>query len=92
MTEFTKEEVGYMSEALRLAKQGCYTTHPNPRVGCVIVSDGDIVGKGWHQSYGGPHAEIHALHDAGKKPRKQQPISHLSLAHTTGKLALVMKR
>ena len=55
MTEFTKEEVGYMSEALRLAKQGCYTTHPNPRVGCVIVSDGDIVGKGWHQSYGGRH-------------------------------------
>ena len=82
MTEFTKEEVGYMSEALRLAKQGCYTTHPNPRVGCVIVSDGDIVGKGCHQSYGGPHAEIHALHDAGKKAKKAtayitlEPCSH----------------
>ena len=82
MTEFTKEEVGYMSEALRLAKQGCFTTHPNPRVGCVIVSDGDIVGKGWHQSYGGPHAEIHALHDAGKKAKKAtayitlEPCSH----------------
>ena len=82
MTEFTKEEVGYMSEALRLAKQGCFTTHPNPRVGCVIVSDGDIVGKGWHQSYGGPHAEIHALRDAGKKAKKAtayitlEPCSH----------------
>ena len=46
-----------MAEALRLARRGLYTTHPNPRVGCVIAADGEVVGRGWHERAGGPHAE-----------------------------------
>lgn len=54
-----------MSEALRLARQGRFTTQPNPRVGCVIVKDGVVVGEGYHARAGGPHAEIVALKQAG---------------------------
>jgi len=54
----------YMSEALQLARRGLYTTAPNPRVGCVLVRDGQIIGRGWHIRAGEPHAEINALHDA----------------------------
>jgi len=50
-----------MAQALRLAERGLWTTDPNPRVGCVIVQAGEIVGEGWHEVAGGPHAEIHAL-------------------------------
>jgi diaminohydroxyphosphoribosylaminopyrimidine deaminase/5-amino-6-(5-phosphoribosylamino)uracil reductase len=54
-----------MTHALRLAEQGLYTTQPNPRVGCVIVKNQTIVGEGAHLKAGEPHAEIHALHQAG---------------------------
>jgi diaminohydroxyphosphoribosylaminopyrimidine deaminase/5-amino-6-(5-phosphoribosylamino)uracil reductase len=57
----------YMSRALQLARKGLYTTDPNPRVGCVIVKDGDVVGEGWHERAGEPHAEIHALRAAGNR-------------------------
>ena len=56
-----------MEEALRLAKQGLYSTSPNPRVGCVIIRDGQQVGSGWHSKAGEPHAEIIALNQAGDK-------------------------
>ncbi|HET8731940.1 MAG TPA: bifunctional diaminohydroxyphosphoribosylaminopyrimidine deaminase/5-amino-6-(5-phosphoribosylamino)uracil reductase RibD [Moraxellaceae bacterium] len=59
------DDLVHMSEALRLARQGRYTTQPNPRVGCVLVKDGVIVGKGFHARAGGPHAEIVALKQAG---------------------------
>ena len=59
----------YMARALRLAEQGIFTTHPNPRVGCVIVRDGEIVGEGFHYRAGEPHAEVHALRMAGEKAR-----------------------
>ncbi|CAB1274950.1 bifunctional diaminohydroxyphosphoribosylaminopyrimidine deaminase/5-amino-6-(5-phosphoribosylamino)uracil reductase RibD [Candidatus Nitrosacidococcus tergens] len=55
----------YLARAIALAKQGLYTTDPNPRVGCVVVKSGQIVGEGWHQQVGGPHAEINALAQAG---------------------------
>ncbi len=55
----------HMARALRLAERGLYSTHPNPRVGCVIVKDDRVVGEGWHERAGGPHAEIHALQQAG---------------------------
>lgn len=58
-----------MAHALRLAERGLYTTTPNPRVGCVIVRDGVIVGEGWHERAGEPHAEAHALHNAGERAR-----------------------
>lgn len=54
-----------MSHALRLAERGLFTTSPNPRVGCVIVNGGKVVGTGWHERAGEPHAEIHALRKAG---------------------------
>jgi len=54
-----------MSRALQLAERGLFTTDPNPRVGCVIVKDSQIVGEGWHQRAGEGHAEVNALKDAG---------------------------
>ena len=51
----------YMSRALRLAARGRYTSTPNPRVGCVLVKDGQIIAEGWHLRAGGPHAEVDAL-------------------------------
>jgi diaminohydroxyphosphoribosylaminopyrimidine deaminase/5-amino-6-(5-phosphoribosylamino)uracil reductase len=67
--EFTPEDAGYMARALRLAERGIGTTDPNPRVGCVIVREGRIVGEGWHRRAGGPHAEIEALEVAGAAAR-----------------------
>lgn len=54
-----------MSQALQLAEKGLYSTSPNPRVGCIIVRDGYVVGSGWHERAGQPHAEINALNAAG---------------------------
>ena len=59
----------FMASALRLAERGTWTTKPNPMVGCVIVQDGTVVGEGWHQRAGGPHAEVHALEAAGERAR-----------------------
>jgi diaminohydroxyphosphoribosylaminopyrimidine deaminase/5-amino-6-(5-phosphoribosylamino)uracil reductase len=56
-----------MARALHLAERGLNGTHPNPRVGCIIVKDGRVVGEGWHRQAGGPHAEIHALEQAGAR-------------------------
>lgn len=60
-------DLGFMRRALQLAEQGLYSTHPNPRVGCVMVRDDQIVGEGWHQQAGTPHAEVHALRAAGEQ-------------------------
>lgn len=61
------EHERYMAHALQLAERGLFTTCPNPRVGCVIVKDDLIVGEGWHQRTGEPHAEINALSAAGER-------------------------
>ena len=56
----------HMARALVLARNGLYTTTPNPRVGCVIVKDDQVVGEGWHRRAGEPHAEILAMAQAGR--------------------------
>jgi diaminohydroxyphosphoribosylaminopyrimidine deaminase/5-amino-6-(5-phosphoribosylamino)uracil reductase len=55
--------------ALELAERGRGTTHPNPVVGAVVVRDGEVVGEGWHERAGGPHAEVTALEEAGGRAR-----------------------
>ena len=57
----------WMARAIRLTQLGLYTTDPNPRVGCVIVKNGELVAEGWHRKAGEPHAEKIALAAAGKK-------------------------
>jgi len=64
---FSAEDHRHMASAMRLAERGLFTTTPNPRVGCVIVNDGVVVGEGWHEKAGGPHAEVHALRAAGAR-------------------------
>lgn len=61
MPLLAQQDAVYMARALNLAKKGLYTTHPNPRVGCVLVRDGVIIGEGWHVKAGLGHAEIEAL-------------------------------
>ena len=60
-------DLKYMARALRLAERGLYSADPNPRVGCVLVKAGRIVGEGWHERTGEPHAEVHALREAGER-------------------------
>ena len=62
---WAQQDIIFMSEAIQLAWRGLYTTEPNPRVGCVLVKDGQIVGRGWHQKAGEGHAEVNAIRDAG---------------------------
>ncbi len=59
----------HMHRAIELAQRGLYTTDPNPRVGCVLVKAGEVVGEGWHARAGGPHAERVALTAAGVAAR-----------------------
>ncbi|WP_122587769.1 bifunctional diaminohydroxyphosphoribosylaminopyrimidine deaminase/5-amino-6-(5-phosphoribosylamino)uracil reductase RibD [Pseudomonas viridiflava] len=82
LTEQAALDVHYMARALELARKGLYSTPPNPRVGCVIVREGQIVGEGWHALAGEPHAEVHALRQAGEQARGAtayvtlEPCSH----------------
>ncbi|OUR89583.1 riboflavin biosynthesis protein RibD [Gammaproteobacteria bacterium 42_54_T18] len=64
---FSTDDTRYMARAIQIARQGLYSTHPNPRVGCVVVNDGHIVGEGWHQVACQGHAEVNALAQAGDK-------------------------
>jgi diaminohydroxyphosphoribosylaminopyrimidine deaminase/5-amino-6-(5-phosphoribosylamino)uracil reductase len=79
---FSAVDHGMMARALELAGRGLWTTTPNPRVGCVLLRDGAIVGEGWHEEAGAPHAEVHALRAAGDRARGAtayvtlEPCSH----------------
>ena len=79
---FTPADHDFMARALELAAKGLYSTTPNPRVGAVIVRDGEIVGEGWHRRAGEPHAEIVALAQAAGLARGAtvyvtlEPCSH----------------
>ncbi|MEA5666978.1 bifunctional diaminohydroxyphosphoribosylaminopyrimidine deaminase/5-amino-6-(5-phosphoribosylamino)uracil reductase RibD [Stenotrophomonas sp. MH1] len=69
MSPFTATDHLLMARALRLAEQAAWTTRPNPMVGCVIAHGDEVVGEGWHQRAGGPHAEVFALRAAGERAR-----------------------
>jgi diaminohydroxyphosphoribosylaminopyrimidine deaminase/5-amino-6-(5-phosphoribosylamino)uracil reductase len=79
---FSSADHQHMTQALRLAEKGLFSTSPNPRVGCVVVRDGVVVGEGWHKRAGLPHAEVNALHAAGERARGAtayvtlEPCSH----------------
>ena len=79
---FSAVDHSMMARALRLAERAMWTTTPNPRVGCVLVRDSWIVGEGWHEKAGEPHAEVHALNAAGRRARGAtayvtlEPCSH----------------
>jgi diaminohydroxyphosphoribosylaminopyrimidine deaminase/5-amino-6-(5-phosphoribosylamino)uracil reductase len=64
---FSAFDRAMMQRALALAEKGLYTTTPNPRVGCVVTQGEAIVGEGWHERAGGPHAEVVALAAAGAR-------------------------
>jgi len=66
---YTEDDRRAMQRAIDLAWQGVNTTMPNPRVGCVIVRGGEVVGEGWHRRAGEPHAEVLALQQAGERAR-----------------------
>lgn len=67
--EFSSQDHEFMAQALGLAARGQGAVEPNPLVGCVIVAHGNPIGRGWHQRFGGPHAEVEALHEAGEAAR-----------------------
>ncbi|MDO4429916.1 MAG: bifunctional diaminohydroxyphosphoribosylaminopyrimidine deaminase/5-amino-6-(5-phosphoribosylamino)uracil reductase RibD [Lonepinella koalarum] len=69
MSKFSPQDHTFMQLAIELAKQGRFTTSPNPCVGCVIVKKGEIVGKGFHFRAGEPHAEVMALREAGERAK-----------------------
>lgn len=69
MNGFSAHDHAHMARALQLAERGAYTTKPNPMVGCVIADGGRVLGEGWHERAGGPHAEVHALRQAGETAR-----------------------
>jgi len=79
---FSTDDHRFMAQALRLAERGLYSASPNPRVGCVIVLEGQVVGEGWHERAGTPHAEVHALQQCGAQARGAtvyvtlEPCSH----------------
>jgi diaminohydroxyphosphoribosylaminopyrimidine deaminase/5-amino-6-(5-phosphoribosylamino)uracil reductase len=66
---FTQADKNFMKMALRLAARGAGWVSPNPMVGAVVMRQGEVVGRGWHRRYGGPHAEVEALRAAGEQAR-----------------------
>lgn len=75
----------WMDEALALAVRGAGWVSPNPMVGAVVVKNGVAVGRGWHEKFGGPHAEVHALLQAGSDARGATLYCTLEPCNHTGK-------
>lgn len=68
-----------MLRCIELARQGAGHVSPNPMVGCVIVHDGQIIGEGWHQQFGGPHAEVSAIHSVKSKELLKDSVLYVNL-------------
>ncbi|PIQ77073.1 riboflavin biosynthesis protein RibD [Candidatus Peregrinibacteria bacterium CG11_big_fil_rev_8_21_14_0_20_46_8] len=75
--KFSPQDLRFMTRAIELAKKGGHAVSPNPMVGAVVVSGGKIVAEGWHRKFGGPHAEVHALHDLRKKQSNEYDTATL---------------
>ena len=84
MKEFSAFDQAMMRRALALAEKGLYTTSPNPRVGCVLTQGERVVGKGWHERSGGPHAEAKALVQASATARGAATTSMPAWTHISG--------
>lgn len=84
-SEPVAEHERYMALALELAERGRATVAPNPMVGCVVVKDDEIVGEGWHERAGEPHAEVHALRDAGEAAKGATLYVTLEPCNHTGR-------
>ena len=84
---FDARDHAMMAEALRLADRALYTTSPNPRVGCVVAHGDEIVGRGTHERAGTPHAEVHALREAGERARGATAYVTLEPCAHTGRTA-----
>ena len=69
----------YMNRALELSANGLGSVSPNPMVGCVIVHENKIIGEGWHQQFGGPHAEVHAINSVGDKSLLPEATVYVTL-------------
>lgn len=78
-------DAAYMQRALELAERGRATVSPNPMVGCLLVRDREVVGEGWHERAGGPHAEIVALQAAGDRARGATAYVTLEPCNHTGR-------
>ncbi len=82
MSNTDQSDRDFMRAALALAQQGLFSTHPNPRVGALVVRDGEVIGRGAHRQAGGAHAEVFALQEAGARARGAtlyvtlEPCSH----------------
>lgn len=74
-TVFSSFDYKMMTQAIALAKQGTYTTAPNPNVGCVITKEKTVIGQGAHLKAGQPHAEVHALRQAADQAKGQRLTS-----------------
>ncbi|CAM6094889.1 unnamed protein product [Calypogeia fissa] len=81
----TEEDAEYMRMAVQLARKAIGQTSPNPMVGCVIVKDGQIVGRGFHPKAGEPHAEVFALREAGEKAKGGTAYVSLEPCNHTGR-------
>lgn len=75
----SKQDELFMQRALQLAGYGKSTVSPNPMVGCVIVYDGKIIGEGWHQKAGEPHAEVLAIRSVDKTELLKSATAYVTL-------------
>lgn len=82
---FSIADVNYMTQALRVAQQGMHSADPNPRVGCVLVKQDQVIGVGSHAYHGGPHAEVVALEQAGAEAAGSHAYVTLEPCCHTGK-------
>ncbi len=81
----SREDLDFLARAVELGRRGWGRVSPNPMVGCIVVRKGKVVGEGWHRELGGPHAEVHALAEAGERARGATAYTSLEPCAHTGR-------